>query len=364
MNKDNYCIIMAGGIGTRFWPLSKTSKPKQFIDILGKGETMIQATFSRFEKICPRENIYIVTSDIYVDLVNAQIPDLNPSQVIAEPARRNTAPCIAYANFKIASINPKANIIVTPSDHYIINEEKFIETIELGLKASKENDALVTLGIKPTYPNTGYGYIQYKTTEFLENYNNQINKVKLFTEKPDYEMAVQFIASGDFLWNSGMFIWSLESINNAMQEHLKEVYNIFDGIKEYINTPNEEAIIKNAYSSCPSISIDYGVMEKAENVYVIPSDFGWSDVGTWGAIYEIREKDLRKNSVVGKNIMLYDVDNSIINNSSNKLMVLQGLDDFILVNTDDVLMICKKNQEQRIKQFVTDVEIEKGNEYL
>lgn len=364
MNKDNYCIIMAGGIGSRFWPLSKTSRPKQFIDILGTGETMIQTTFARFEKICPRENIFIVTSSIYADLVNEQIPNLNPNQIIAEPTRRNTAPCIAYANFKIAQMNPKANIIVTPSDHFIVNEEKFIETIQLGLRASREKDALITLGIKPTYPNTGYGYIQYKTNEYLHNYSDQINKVKIFTEKPNYEMAVQFIASGDFLWNSGMFIWSLDSINNAMKTYLNDVYSIFEGIKVHLNTPKEEAIIKNAYSSCPSISIDYGVMEKAENVYVIPSDFGWSDVGTWGAIYEVRDKDLRENSVVGKNIILYDTEKCVINNSSSKLMVLQGLEDFILVNTDDVLMICKKDQEQRIKQFVTDVEVEKGNDYL
>lgn len=364
MNKDNYCIIMAGGIGTRFWPLSKTSRPKQFIDILGMGESMIQKTFTRFEKICPRENIYIVTSNIYVDLVNKQIPNLNPNQIIAEPTRRNTAPCIAYANFKIAQMNPDANIIVTPSDHFIVNEEKFIETIQLGLKASRESNALITLGIKPTYPNTGYGYIQYKTNEFLPAFENEINKVKLFTEKPDYDMAVQFIASGDFLWNSGMFIWSLSSINNAMQTYLKDVYSIFDNIKDNLNTPKEEETIKIAYTSCPSISIDYGVMEKADNVYVIPSDFGWSDVGTWGALYEVKEKDFNRNSVVGKNIMLYDTEKCVINNSSNKLMVLQGMEDYIVVNTEDVLLVCKKNQEQRIKKFVTDVEVEKGKDYL
>lgn len=364
MDNNNYCIIMAGGIGTRFWPLSKTSRPKQFIDILGIGQSMIQTTFARFEKICPRENIFIVTSGIYVDLVNEQIPNLNPNQIIAEPTRRNTAPCIAYANSKIAKMNPEANIIVTPSDHFIVNDDKFIETIELGLRASKANDALITLGVKPTYPNTGYGYIQYLTSEFLDDYHNEINKVKLFTEKPNYEMAVQFIASGDFLWNSGMFIWSIKSINKAMQTHLNEVYSIFDNIKDDLNTPKEDAIIKNAYASCPSISIDYGIMEKAENVYVIPSDFGWSDVGTWGAVYEVREKDLRDNSVVGKNIMLYDTENCIINNYSSKLMLLQGLEDYILVNTEDVLMICRKDQEQRIKQFVTDVEVEKGSDYL
>lgn len=363
MNKNNYCIIMAGGIGTRFWPLSKTSKPKQFIDVLGTGESLIQMTFRRFERICPRENIYIVTNKIYTDLVNEQIPNLNPNQIIAEPARRNTAPCIAYANFKISKINPDANIIVTPSDHFIVNEDKFIETLKLGLNAIKENDVLVTLGIKPTYPNTGYGYIQYHPTKNLGSIN-EINKVKLFTEKPEYDMAVQFIESGDFLWNSGMFIWSLKSINNSMQELLPQVYNIFEKGKDNFNTSKEQEFIQSAYTSCPSISIDYGVMEKASNVYVIPSDFGWSDVGTWGALHEVREKDKNNNSVAGKNIMLYDTKNCVINNSTNKLLLLQGMEDYVIVETDEVLMICQTKEEQRIKQFVTDVEIEKGKEYL
>ncbi len=354
---------MAGGIGTRFWPLSKTSKPKQFIDVLGTGESLIQMTFRRFERICPRENIFIVTNKIYFDLVNQQIPNLNPNQIITEPTRRNTAPCIAYANFKIAKLNPEANIIVTPSDHYIVNEDKFIETLELGLRASKENDVLVTLGIKPTYPNTGYGYIQYIPSNNLGTIK-EINKVKLFTEKPDYNMALQFIASGDFLWNSGMFIWSLKSINNSMQELLPEVYNIFEKGKDYFNTTKEGEFIQGIYSSCPSVSIDYGVMEKASNVYVIPADFGWSDVGTWGALHEVREKDENDNSVVGKNIMLYDTKGCVINNSSNRLLLLQGLENYVVVDTDKVLMICQADQEQRIKQFVTDVEIEKGQEYL
>jgi mannose-1-phosphate guanylyltransferase len=354
---------MAGGIGTRFWPLSKTAKPKQFIDVLGVGESLIQTTFRRFEKICPRENIYIVTNAIYTDLVNEQIPNLNPNQIIGEPARRNTAPCIAYANFKIEKINPNANIIVTPSDHFIVNEEKFLNTLNLGLKASREENVLVTLGIKPSYPNTGYGYIQYKTSEFL-NGNQLINKVKLFTEKPELEMAQMFIDSGDFLWNSGMFIWSLQSINKSMEELLPEVYNIFANGKDIYNSSKEKEFIQTAYTSCPSISIDYGVMEKAENVYVIPSDFGWSDVGTWGALHQVREKDELFNSVVGKNVMLYDTNNCVINNATNKLLVLQGLKDYIVVNTEDVLMVCQSSQEQRIKEFVTDVEVEKGQNYL
>lgn len=363
MNINNYCIIMAGGIGTRFWPLSKTSKPKQFIDVLGIGETLIQSTFRRFERICPRENIYIVTNGIYRDLINEQIPNLNPNQIIAEPTRRNTAPCIAYANFKIGKINPNANIIVSPSDHFIVNEDNFIEIIEMGLKQSKDNDILVTLGIKPTSPNTGYGYIQYIQSNFFSS-KKQMNKVKLFTEKPNYDMALQFISSGDFLWNSGMFIWSLKSIDKAMKELLPEVYNVFEKGIDVFNTAKEEDFIKTAYSACPSISIDYGIMEKASNVYVIPSEFGWSDVGTWGAIYDVREKDANDNSVVGKNVMMYETNDCVINNSSTKLLVIQGLKDYIVVNTEDVLMICEKNQEQRIKQFVTDVEVEKGSNFI
>lgn len=354
---------MAGGIGTRFWPLSKINKPKQFIDVLGVGESLLQMTFNRFERICPRENIYIVTSNIYTDLVNEQIPNLDPNQIISEPSRRNTAPCIAYANFKIASINPEANIIVAPSDHFIVNEDRFIYTVEKALHAIETNDVLITLGIKPTYPNTGYGYIQYKENNDITNFEG-VKKVKLFTEKPNYEMAIQFIESGDFLWNSGIFIWSLKSIDKAMQELLPEVYEVFNSGKKFFNTNKEKGFIEEIYTTCPSISIDYGVMEKASNVYVIPSDFGWSDVGTWGALHEVRDKDENNNSIVGKNVMLYDTKDCIINMPKNKMAIMQGLEDLIIVDANDILMICKKSEEQRIKQFVTDIEVEKGTEYL
>lgn len=354
---------MAGGIGTRFWPLSKINKPKQFIDVLGVGESLLQMTFNRFERICPRKNIYIVTSNIYTDLVNEQIPNLDPNQIISEPSRRNTAPCIAYANFKIASINPEANIIVAPSDHFIVNEDGFIYTVEKALHAIETNDILITLGIKPTYPNTGYGYIQYKENNDITNFEG-VKKVKLFTEKPNYEMAIQFIESGDFLWNSGIFIWSLKSIDKAMQELLPEVYEVFNSGKKFFNTNKEKGFIEEIYTTCPSISIDYGVMEKASNVYVIPSDFGWSDVGTWGALHEVRDKDENNNSIVGKNVMLYDTKDCIINMPKNKMAIMQGLEDLIIVDANNILMICKKSEEQRIKQFVTDIEVEKGTEYL
>ncbi len=361
INENNYCIIMAGGIGSRFWPLSRVKRPKQFIDILGTGETLLQMTFKRFETICPKGNIYVVTSRIYKDLVLEQLPMIDPECVITEPLRRNTAPCIAYANAKIKQKNPNAKVVVAPSDHLILNQEEFINKIELGFSMVENNDVLITLGIEPTYPNTGFGYIQYTDREKL---SDEVKKVKLFTEKPEYEMALQFIKSGDFLWNAGIFIWSLKSIEKAMQEYLSEIYELFDQGKEFYNTEEEEGFIDVTYSACPSISIDYGVMEKASNVYVIPSSFGWSDIGTWNALYEQREKDEAANSFVGKNVMTYEVSNCLINTPKDKLVILQGLDDYIIVDSDDILMICKKSEEQRIKQFVTDVEVEKGNEYL
>lgn len=363
MNKNNYCIIMAGGVGSRFWPMSRISKPKQFLDVLGIGQSLIQMTYERFKKICPESNIYIVTNNVYKDLVLQQLSGIDEENIITEPARRNTAPCITYANFKIMSKNPDANIIVAPSDHVILNEKEFIRIVSKALEITKENDVLVTLGIKPSYPNTGYGYIQYDKGDFIPK-DNDIKKVKLFTEKPDLQMAKMFIQSGDFLWNAGIFIWSLQSINKALCNYLPEVYNIFLEGKDNYNTDKEEAFINEAYTSCPAISIDYGIMEKAGNVYVIPSDFDWSDVGTWNALYKIREKDSNSNSIVGKNVMTYDTKNSIINVPKDKLVVLQGLDGYIVVESGDILMVCKKEEEQRVKQFLTDVEVSKGIEYL
>lgn len=363
MDRNNYCVIMAGGIGSRFWPMSRTSKPKQFLDVLGVGESLIQMTYRRMQKICPQENIYIVTSSLYRNLVKQQLKGIEDKCIVTEPTRRNTAPCITYANFKIGTINENANIIVAASDHLILNEEEFVRTVEKALNVTKENDVLVTLGIKPSYPNTGYGYIQYNSQDFIPK-DKDIKKVKLFTEKPDLQMAEKFIESGDFLWNAGIFVWSLQSINKALEKYLPEVYNIFLAGKDNYNTDKEETFINEAYTSCTSISIDYGVMEKAGNVYVIPSEFGWSDVGTWQALYNVREKDENKNSIIGKNVMVYDTKNCIINMPKDKLVVLQGLDGYIVAESNDELMICKKEQEQRIKQFLTDVEVSKGSEYL
>lgn len=361
--ENNYCIIMAGGIGSRFWPMSRTAKPKQFLDVMGVGESLIQMTYKRFEKICPKNNIFIVTNAIYKELVLEQIDGINEDRILCEPARRNTAPCIAYANFKIMKENPKANIIVAPSDHLILKEDAFISTINKALEAAKDNDVLITLGIKPSYPNTGYGYIQYDIVDNL-NKHNDVKKVKLFTEKPSLEIAKKFIESGDFLWNAGIFIWSLQSINKAMNDYLPEVYKAFESGFSVYNTDKEQTFIDSTYSSCQAISIDYGVMEKAPNVYVIPSDFGWSDVGTWKALYDVRQKDENLNSVTGKNVMLYSSKNNVITIDDNKLAVIHGMDDYIIVDSKNVLLICKKDEEQRVKQFLTDVEVKTGNQYL
>lgn len=363
MNKNNFCVIMAGGIGSRFWPMSRTSQPKQLIDILGSGETLIQQTFKRFERVCPLENIYIVTNEIYREQIKKQIPHINDEQIVCEPARRNTAPCIAYANYKIHKINPDANIIVAPSDHIILKEDEFVEVISKALEATRENDWLVTLGITPSRPDTGYGYIQFNENTGWEK-DERLKKVKTFTEKPVLEMAKSFIESGDFLWNAGIFVWSLKSIMKAFEQHLPEVDSIFkEGIPNY-NTKNEEVFIKNAYTVCKNISIDYGVMEKADNVYVLISDFGWSDLGTWGSLYETRNKDVNSNTIVGKNVMTYDTKNCIVNMPKDKLVVLQGLDDYIVVEDNNILLICKKGEEQQIRQFVADVMSEKGEKYV
>ncbi|MFZ4414323.1 MAG: mannose-1-phosphate guanylyltransferase [Bacteroidales bacterium] len=361
--ENNFCVIMAGGIGSRFWPMSRTSQPKQFIDILGIGETLIQQTFKRFERVCPSENIYIVTNEIYRDLIKKQIPHIKDEQIVCEPARRNTAPCIAYANYKILQINPEANIIVAPSDHIILNEDAFIEVITSALKATKKNDWLLTLGITPSRPDTGYGYIQFND-QITSTDDSRINKVKTFTEKPVLEMAESFLESGDFLWNAGIFVWSLKSIMKAFEKYLPEVDAIFKDGMQYYNTKNEANFIKNAYTICKNISIDYGIMEKADNVYVLSSEFGWSDLGTWGSLYEIRQKDENGNTIVGKNVMTYNSSNSIINMPKEKLVVIQGLDDYIVVEDDNILLICKKTEEQQIRQFVNDVMSEKGEKFI
>lgn len=363
MNKNNYCVIMAGGIGTRFWPISRTSHPKQFIDILGTGQTLIQQTFNRFLKICKKENIYVVTNEVYFDLVKEQLDGIADDQIICEPSRRNTAPCVAYASYKIYSQNPEANIIVAPSDHIILKEDSFTEIIKSALNASAEHDWLITLGIKPSRPDTGYGYIQYCQEQVYPK-DDRLRKVKTFTEKPVLEMAKQFLQSGDFLWNAGIFIWQAKNILEAFDLYLPETGQLFkDGLSKY-NTPEEKLFIKNAYSVCKNISIDYGIMEKANNVYVLQSDFGWSDLGTWGSLYDTRAKNQEGNTIVGKNVLVYNSKNCIVNMPNDKLVVMHGLTDFIVVESDNILLICKKTDEQQIRQFVNDVKVEKGEQFV
>ncbi len=351
---------MAGGTGSRFWPLSRKIKPKQFLDITGTGKTLIQQTFQRFSKIIPLENFLIVTSVQYKDLVLEQLPELKEEQVLLEPLRRNTAPCAAYATYKIKSKNPEANFVVAPSDHLILREEEFIRQIEKGIEFAKSKNALLTLGIKPCRPETEYGYIQVKRKEEFNALDN-LYKVKTFVEKPDLEMAQVFIDSGEFFWNSGIFIWSMSSIISALETHLNDIAALFSkGLKLY-NTEDEIHFINKTYSECRGISIDYGIMEKAKNVYVLTADFDWSDLGTWGSLYEHEDKDSDGNVVNGDNVLMYNAQNCIVNISNEKVAVLQGLDGYIVAESNDTLMICRREDEQQIKQFVTDVRIQKGD---
>lgn len=355
---------MAGGIGSRFWPLSRTCRPKQFLDILGTGKTLLQQTFARFLKVCDAGNIYVVTSAEYKDHVIDQLPEINPDNVLLEPMMRNTAPCVAYANYRISEINPDANIVVAPSDHLIIKESEFVKVIEQGLAFTADNKGLLTLGIKPDRPDTGYGYIQVNSEIKVKHNNTKLKKVKTFTEKPDYDLAKVFYESGEFYWNSGIFLWSLNSIKEAFEKHLPEVNSLFGEGLDLYNTNKEEAFIKKTYSKCRNISLDYGIMEKASNVFVLCSDFGWSDLGTWGSLYANSDKDENGNAIRGENVMAYDLKDCVINVPDKKLVVLQGLEEFIVVESDNILLICRKKEEQQIRQFVNDVKMEKGEKFI
>jgi mannose-1-phosphate guanylyltransferase len=355
---------MAGGIGSRFWPLSRTKKPKQFLDILGTGQTLLQQTVERLRKVIPVENILIVTNEDYEDLVCKQLPEIKPKQVLLEPMRRNTAPCIAYANHKIRLMNPEAKILVAPSDHIILKEQDFLDVVVKGLEFVTENDSMLTLGIQPNRPETGYGYIQINGDKTKIVLNESFRRVKTFTEKPDLSMAEVFLQSGDFFWNSGMFFWSLTTIMKAFNDFLPEVDELFAEGGEFYNTDKESEFISRVYPNCRNISVDYGIMEKAENVSVLCSDFGWSDLGTWGSLYDFLGKDEDNNTITGSNVFSYNTRNCLINLPDNKLAVIQGLDDYIIVESDNILLICRKQDEQKIKNFVNDVRLEKGEEFI
>lgn len=359
-NKNHYVAIMAGGVGSRFWPMSKSSYPKQFLDILNTGRTLIQSTYDRFADFIPEENIYVVTSREYMEIVKQQLPNLPAENILGEPERKNTAACVAYISFKLKKMNPKANLIVAPSDHLIGDLDLFEETCLKALDYTESHEAFVTLGIQPNHPNTGYGYIQ----KSLESKQEGIFQVKRFTEKPDRETAKKFLKSGDYFWNSGIFIWRAEEIVHAFWEHVKHIYDLFEEALPALNTPEEDAAIEKAYAECRSISIDYAVMEKAENVFVIPSYFQWNDLGTWNSAWENFSKDESLNASNSKSTILVDSKGCLVHSNEDKLMVIGGLEDLIVVNTPEALLICKKENEQQIKEYVARVKEVKGELYI
>ena len=357
MNNNTFCVIMAGGIGSRFWPMSRKHMPKQFLDILGTGKSFIRATFERFLPLVPVENFYVVTNTMYKDLVLEHIHELDPKQVLCEPIRRNTAPCIAYAAYTLQKEHPNANMIVTPSDHLILNEVDFHAIIKECLDYAERNDALMTVGIRPSRPETGYGYIQ-------KSNNDLISRVKCFTEKPHLELAQTFVECGEFFWNSGIFIWTVENIIKAFEKHLPDHHALFEAAKDDIGTEREQKALEQVFSESKSISVDYGIMEKADNVYVRCGDFGWSDVGTWSSVYQLSRKDRYANTKSHEGCYTYNTRSSIISVPKDKIAVVNGLRDYIVVDTDDVLMICPRSEEHSIKMYIDDVKFDGGEKHI
>ncbi len=361
-NDKTYCVIMAGGIGSRFWPMSRTTKPKQFLDILGVGRSLLQMTHDRFSSFIPHENIFVVTNEHYEELVREQLPGLREDRIITEPERKNTAPCVAYAAFRIGEEDPGATIVIAPSDHLILKEEAFHETIEVATSRANAKDSLVTLGIKPTRADTGYGYIQF--TDANDTSNKAIKKVQSFTEKPDEKTAEKFLKAGNYYWNSGIFIWTVKAIKQALKSHLPQLYELFEGRRDKYNTQEEPVIIRDIYQKAENISIDHGVMEKAQNVDVVLGDLGWSDLGTWGALYEHLKKDEAMNAFIGDQTMARDATGNIVSTSEDKLVVLQGIENTVVVESGDVLLICDRNHEQKIKKLVEEVRNSKGEDLI
>jgi len=352
MNKNYYAILMAGGVGSRFWPVSTADFPKQFHDMLGSGDTLIQKTFSRLSKLIPVENILILTNEKYNSIVLEQLPMVKQEQVLLEPAMRNTAPCILYASLKIKKLNPNAVMVVAPSDHWIEDETAFSENLQQCFDYCANENALMTLGIQPTFPNTGFGYIEYDKSEA-----NPIKKVKQFREKPDYETAKTFVKSGNFLWNGGIFIWSVKAITEAFEKFQPQMYGLFlKGFESY-NTAKEAAFIESNYALAENVSIDYAVMEKAENVFVLSATFDWNDLGTWGSLHEKLPKDDWNNAVVNATVLLQNSSSNIISTSKDKLVIIDGLEDYIIVDKDNVLLIYPKSKEQEIKGIVSQIKL-------
>lgn len=358
--QDCYVAIMAGGIGSRFWPQSRVSYPKQFLDILNVGRTLIQQTYDRYQQFIPVENIFVVTSQEYSQIVADQLPELPAENILPEPSRKNTAPCIAYITCKLLKLNPEACMIVAPADHLILDTPEFIRICERALLFTAHTRAFVTLGIKPSYPNTGYGYIQHETMPVAD----ELYPVKLFTEKPDLDLAKTFLVSGDFLWNAGIFVWRAVTIAEAFEKFQPEMFELFSAEQEAFNTPAEAEAIERIYPLCTSISIDYAVMEHARNVYVIPSSFGWSDLGTWNSAYDTLQKDYLGNAVAGNRVMVIDATRCMVSAPEGKVVVVQGMDNMIVVDTPDALLICHKEKEQEIKQYVAEVKRNWGDGVL
>jgi mannose-1-phosphate guanylyltransferase len=359
MNKNYYAVIMAGGIGSRFWPMSTQEFPKQFHDMLGTGQTLLQKTFSRLNKIIPSENIYILTNEMYLDITLKQLPEISAKQVVLEPAMRNTAPCILLSALKVKKENPNALMLVAPSDHWIEDETAFAKDVQACFDAAQREDILLTLGIEPTFPNTGYGYI-----ESAKNSASEIKPVNQFREKPDYETAKQFLTAGNFLWNAGIFIWSVKSIVASFETHLTEMHALFLKGMAALNTSEEKKFIDNNYSLAENISIDYGILEKANNVFVKKATFDWNDLGTWGALYDRLEKDEVQNAIVNADTILKNSNNNMIFTDSKKLVVLDGIEDYIVVDKEEVLLLFPKKKEQEIKELLKDVSMQFGKKYL
>ena len=358
-NSDTYVLIMAGGIGSRFWPKSRNDFPKQFLDILGIGESLLQLTYKRFLKLCPAENIFIVTNSQYEDIILHQLDGISPVQLICEPSRNNTAPCIAYASFKLQALNPNANIVVAPSDHFILYEDVFITKLTQALAYTEIQDVLVTLGITPTRPDTGYGYIKYDSAD-----ESGVHKVIQFKEKPTLDKAREFLSEGNYVWNAGIFIWRVGSILNALKINAENLHTLFAKGDTVYNTEAEKAFIEEHYPNSANISIDYAIMEQADNVYTIPAEFGWSDLGTWASLYEAAPKDNDNNVVSAKQINLSQTTNSVIHIGNDKLAVIKGLDNFIVVDQGNALLIYPKSDEQEIKEVVKTMAMEFGNSFV
>lgn len=357
MNENNYLVIMAGGVGSRFWPYSRESHPKQFKDILGTGKTLLQQTVYRFKKIVPVKNIFIVTNKIYNNLVQEQLPELKDYQILLEPRMRNTAPCIVYACYKIRMKNPDARIVVTPSDHTISDDQEFKNIIKRSLEEVSGKDMFVTIGITPSRPETGYGYIQFIKSRGL------FKPVKTFTEKPALDLAIKFIESGEFVWNAGIFIWNVAAIRKAVKKYLPDMDEVFEEAKSAFYSKSEQDAIDKAYSHCQNISIDYGIMEKAKNVYVALGSFGWSDLGSWNSLYDISEKDEEEN-VVDANALIYDSTKCIVKGPEDKLIVIEGLEGYLVAEYENAIIICKKDHEKQFRKYIKDVKNKKGQEYL